>query len=73
VVFVATIAVQETTFTIVDAAEETGVGADTLRYYERIGLRDAGHQASDHRRLTSHDVDRVVFIGLRATAPSTSG
>jgi DNA-binding transcriptional MerR regulator len=73
VVFVATVAVEQTTFTIAEVAEETELGADTLGYHERIGLLDVGHLASDHCRFTSHDVDRVVFIGLRATAPSRSG
>jgi DNA-binding transcriptional MerR regulator len=62
-------AVQEETYTIAEVAERTGVTAHTLRYYERIGLLDIGRQASGHRRFSSHDLDRVVFIGrLRATA-----
>jgi DNA-binding transcriptional MerR regulator len=69
VVFVSALAVQDQTFTIAEVAEKTGVSAHALRYYERIGLLDVGRQASGHRRFTSHDVDRVVFIGrLRATA-----
>ena len=65
----ATVAVQEQTFTIAEVAENTGVSAHALRYYERIGLLDVGRQTSGHRRFTSHDIDRVVFIGrLRATA-----
>jgi len=68
-VTVATIAVQEPTFTIAEVAERTGVSAHTLRYYERIGLLDVGRHASGHRRFSGRDVDRVVFIGrLRATA-----
>ncbi len=63
------IAVQEQTYTIAEVVERTGVTAHTLRYYERIGLLALGRQASGHRRFSSHDVDRVVFIGrLRATA-----
>ena len=63
------IAVQEQTYTIAEVAERTGVSAHTLRYYERIGLLDIGRQASGHRRFSTNDLDRVVFIGrLRATA-----
>jgi DNA-binding transcriptional MerR regulator len=63
------IAVQEPSYTIAEVAEQTGVTAHTLRYYERIGLLDVGRQASGHRRFSTHDLDRVVFIGkLRATA-----
>ena len=63
------IAVQEQTYTIAEVAEQTGVTAHTLRYYERIGLLDIGRQASGHRRFSTNDLDRVVFIGrLRATA-----
>ena len=69
VVFVSAIAVHDQTFTIAEVADKTGVSTHALRYYERIGLLDVGRQASGHRRFTSHDVDRVVFIGrLRATA-----
>src|SRR6266851_1048958 len=63
VVSVSALVVQEETFTIAEVAEKTGVSAHALRYYERIGLLDVGRQASGHRRFTSHDVDRVVFIG----------
>jgi DNA-binding transcriptional MerR regulator len=69
VVVVSAIAVQEPIYTIAEVAERTGVTAHTLRYYERIGLLDIGRQASGHRRFSTHDLDRVVFIGrLRATA-----
>jgi DNA-binding transcriptional MerR regulator len=65
---VSTIAVQEPTYTIAEVAERTGVTAHTLRYYERIGLLDIGRQESGHRRFSTRDVDRIVFIGrLRAT------
>jgi DNA-binding transcriptional MerR regulator len=69
VVVVSAIAVQEQTYTIAEVAEQTGMSAHALRYYERIGLLDVGRQASGHRRFSTHDVYRVVFIGrLRATA-----
>jgi DNA-binding transcriptional MerR regulator len=62
------IAVEKPTFTIAEVADQTGVTAHTLRYYERIGLLDVGRQASGHRCYTQRDVDRVVFITrLRAT------
>jgi DNA-binding transcriptional MerR regulator len=66
---VSAVAVEQQTYTIAEVAEVTGVSAHTLRYYERIGLLDVGRQASGHRRFSTHDVDRIVFIGrLRATA-----
>jgi DNA-binding transcriptional MerR regulator len=69
VVVVSTVAVQDQTYTIAKVAERTGVSAHTLRYYERIGLLDIGRQTSGHRRFSTNDLDRVVFIGrLRATA-----
>src|SRR5580704_17428877 len=69
VVLVSTIAVQDPTYTIAEVAEQTGVTAHTLRYYERIGLLDVGREPSGHRRFSTGDVARVVFIGrLRATA-----
>jgi DNA-binding transcriptional MerR regulator len=69
VIVVSAIAVQEPTYTIAEVAERTGVTAHTLRYYERIGLLDVGRHASGHRRFSTHDLDRIVFIGrLRATA-----
>ena len=64
-----TLAVEDTTYTIAEVAEKTGVTAHTLRYYERVGLLSVGREASGHRRFSTQDVDRVVFIGrLRATA-----
>jgi DNA-binding transcriptional MerR regulator len=66
---VSAIAVHEQTFTIAEVADQTGVSAHALRYYERIGLLDVDRQASGHRRFRGHDLDRVVFITrLRATA-----
>ena len=48
---------------IAEVAEQTGVTAHTLRYYERIGLLDG--VARDHagyRAYTADDVRRVVFL-----------
>ena len=45
------------TRTIQRAAEETGLSADTLRYYERIGiLPGIGRSQSGHRRFTDDDM-----------------
>ncbi len=69
VLVVSAVAVAEPTYSIAEVAALTGVTAHTLRYYERIGLLDVGRQPSGHRRFSTHDIDRVRFIGcLRATA-----
>jgi DNA-binding transcriptional MerR regulator len=66
---VTAIDVRQPTFSIAEVAEETGVSAHTLRYYERIGLLDVGRQPSGHCGYIQADVDRAVFITrLRATA-----
>ncbi len=63
------VATQDKSLTIAEVADQTSVSAHTLRYYERIGLIDISRHASGHRRYSSHDIDRIVFIGrLRATA-----
>jgi DNA-binding transcriptional MerR regulator len=69
VVPVSATAVDEPIYTIAEVAELTGVTAHTLRYYERVGLVDVGRHTSGHRRFTTGNIERVVFIGrLRATA-----
>jgi DNA-binding transcriptional MerR regulator len=66
---VTAVAAGEQTYSIAEVVERTGVTAYTLRYYERIGLLEIDRHASGRRRFSTHDVDRVVFIGrLRATA-----
>jgi len=52
-----------TTLTIAQAAEQTGLTAHTLRYYERDGLmlRDVDRSATGHRRYTEQD---LVWIDL---------
>jgi DNA-binding transcriptional MerR regulator len=66
---VSAVAVDEPIYTIAEVAELTGVTAHTLRYYERVGLVDVGRLTSGHRRFTTGNIERVVFIGrLRATA-----
>jgi DNA-binding transcriptional MerR regulator len=64
---VATTATSE--LTIAEAAEEAGVSAHTLRYYERAGLlTPIVRNGSGHRRFTQTDVEWVVVCTkLRAT------
>jgi DNA-binding transcriptional MerR regulator len=57
-------------FTIAEVAEQTGLTAHTLRYYERDGLLLAAvdRAASGHRRYTERDLARITLITrLRAT------
>ncbi|MFU8875458.1 heavy metal-responsive transcriptional regulator [Micromonospora sp. SL4-19] len=52
-----------TTWTITEVARRTGVTADTIRYYERIGLLPAPQRtAGSHRRYGPATLDRVQFI-----------
>jgi len=57
------------TRTIQRAAAETGLTADTLRYYERIGiLPGIGRSQSGHRRFTDDDMGWIKLVQcLRAT------
>ncbi len=57
------------TRTIQRAAAETGLSADTLRYYERIGiLPGIGRSDSGHRRFTDDDMGWIKLVQcLRAT------
>lgn len=49
--------------TVSRLAEHGGVTADTVRYYERIGLLpDARRDANGYRRYGAGDVDRLRFI-----------
>jgi DNA-binding transcriptional MerR regulator len=44
-------------------SERVGVGADTIRYYEKAGLLPAPPRtAADHRRYDASAVDRLRFI-----------
>lgn len=55
---------------IAQAAEQTGLTADTLRYYERDGLMLASidRSASGHRRYSPRDLTWIEMISrLRAT------
>ena len=52
------------TFSIAEAAGQTGMSIDALRYYERSGLMlDAvGRAGSGHRRYSERDVGWLVFL-----------
>ena len=59
-----------TALTIAEAAEQTGLTAHTLRYYERDGLmlEAVDRSAAGHRRYSEHDVSWITLITkLRAT------
>jgi DNA-binding transcriptional MerR regulator len=55
--------------TIQRVAAETGLSADTLRYYERIGiLPDIARSESGHRRFSEDDIGWIKLVQcLRAT------
>ena len=57
------------TYTIKEAAVETGVTAHTLRYYERIGLLEPiGRESNGRRSFGEADIYSVRFLTmLRAT------
>jgi len=57
------------TRTIQDAAAETGVSRDTLRYYEKIGiLPGIARSQSGHRRFSDDDMGWIKLVqSLRAT------
>ena len=55
---------------IAEAAAETGLTADTLRYYEKddLLLRPVPRDTSGHRRYTPHDLRWITLVTkLRAT------
>jgi len=56
--------------TIAEAAEQTGLSPDTLRYYERDGLmvRAVGRSTSGHRQYDEADLRWIQMLTrLRAT------
>jgi DNA-binding transcriptional MerR regulator len=59
----------DATLTIAQAAEESGLSAHTLRYWERAGLlAPVTRNGSGHRRYADQDLERIKFlIRLRAT------
>lgn len=62
------------TFTIAEVAEQLGLTAHTLRYYERAGLLSPPDRGSNgHRRYTEGDVGMLRLLSkLRATGMSIS-
>ena len=65
----------ETSLTIAQVAERTGLTAYTLRYYERIGLIAAVSRApGGQRRYASADMDWLAFLlRLRETGMPIQG
>ena len=59
----------DTKRTIQQTADETGLTADTLRYYEKIGLlTDIARDKSGYRAYTDADIVWIQFLKqLRAT------
>jgi MerR family transcriptional regulator, aldehyde-responsive regulator len=59
----------DTNRTIRRVSAETGLSADTLRYYERIGiLPDIARSDSGHRRFSDGDIGWIKLVQcLRAT------
>lgn len=59
-----TITIEETLFTIQEAAEQTGLTVHTLRYYERVGvLMPIGRAANGHRRYSQADINLIQMLG----------
>ncbi|MGW9413819.1 MerR family transcriptional regulator [Arthrobacter cupressi] len=57
-------------FTIAQVAEQTGLSAHTLRYYERDGLLpgEVGRASSGRRAYSERDVGGIIMVArLRAT------
>ncbi|ADU38422.1 MerR family transcriptional regulator [Variovorax paradoxus] len=65
----------ETSLTIAEVAQRTGLTAHTLRYYERIGLIAAVSRApGGQRRYASADMDWLAFLlRLRETGMPIQG
>ena len=54
---------KKTELTIQQVAEQTGLSEHTLRYYERIGLIEPVHRATNgHRRYSEDDVGWIIFV-----------
>ncbi|MDQ0418156.1 DNA-binding transcriptional MerR regulator [Croceifilum oryzae] len=53
----------ESTFTIKQTADQTGVSKDTIRYYEKIALLPrADRQDNGHRIYRQKDIDTIQLI-----------
>lgn len=50
------------TLGIGELAGQSGLGVETVRFYERQGLLKAGRTESGYRRFTPDNVDRLRFI-----------
>ncbi|MBO9610620.1 MAG: MerR family transcriptional regulator [Paenibacillaceae bacterium] len=54
---------EEKTYTIKEASEQTGLPADTLRYYEKIGLLPhAERKPNSHRLYRAEDLETMRMI-----------
>jgi DNA-binding transcriptional MerR regulator len=64
--------ISDTSLPISEAAKQTGLSEDTLRYYERIGLTPrVEREASGHRRYSEADVSWLRFVTrMRSTGMS---
>ncbi|CAI6037739.1 MerR family transcriptional regulator [Cohnella sp. JJ-181] len=53
----------ETTYSIADISNETGLSIDVIRYYERIGVLPAvKRKENGHRAYSKSDLARFTFI-----------
>lgn len=53
----------ELTFTIKQTAEQTGISADTIRYYEKIALLPrAERKDNGHRIYRQEDINTIRLI-----------
>jgi DNA-binding transcriptional MerR regulator len=58
-----TVSTTRTGLTVAELAAEVGIGPDTVRYYERVGLLPPPPRTSgDHRRYPSEAIDRLRFV-----------
>jgi DNA-binding transcriptional MerR regulator len=66
---------KESTLTVAQVAERTGLSADTLRYYERAGLIERiGRSTGKQRRYAAADLAWLEFLlRLRETGMSIAG
>ncbi|MGG6312518.1 MerR family transcriptional regulator [Paenibacillus macerans] len=54
---------QQRTYTISEVAEQTGLTADTLRFYEKIGLVVSPDRGGGGQRMyTSVDIGKIRFL-----------
>lgn len=66
-------ALDNRTYTIMEAAKLSGLPESTLRYYETIGLVDRIRrgESSKHREYTDDDIDMIIAVAcLSATGMS---